>query len=63
MQTRDDSLLSWFLFIEITMTKISLVDFYRFLAASEIIFTAVCKTSSCLFCFQFRLFYWETHVN
>ena len=65
---RGDSLLSWLPFIEITMKKISLVDFYRFLATSKIIFTAVCKTSSCLFCFQFCLFsgtsiYWETHVN
>ena len=63
----------WQLIIMVTFywnnyEKISLVDFYRFLATSKIIFTAVCKTSSCLFCFQFCLFSgtsinWETHVN
>ena len=58
---RGDSLLSWLPFIEITMKKISLVDFYRFLATSKIIFTAVCKTSSCLFCFQFCLFSGNKH--
>ena len=68
MRTRGDNLLSWLPFIEITMKKISLLDFYKLLATSKIIFTAVCKTSSCLFCFQFCLFSgisinWETHVN